>query len=118
MTGTERKRRWREQNPEASKAYESKRALARRNGFWASEEGTRPCKSSDSYYSYENRWMTARYITKRETGSSRAPEVSETALGSPAFRRRWRSTESDRQILRSGKQSILSSLYPPILPGR
>ena len=73
MNGTERKRRWREANPERSAEYEADRAEARRNGYWGRWERGKPkpreCLSSDSYYRYERgigrtlaqlKWSSAR----------------------------------------------------------
>jgi hypothetical protein len=57
MTGTERKRLWRERNPEASRAAERERAQARRRGFWGESklgQTPRPCASYGSYWRYEN----------------------------------------------------------------
>jgi hypothetical protein len=71
MTATERKRRWRERNPERSREAERVRAQARRDGFWNLHEyyvalqawtdagrvgdapAKRPCASAASNWKYE-----------------------------------------------------------------
>jgi len=67
VTGTERRRHWREQNPERSRESERVRAQARRDGYWSIRLiGGGPlrellvCESSDSYARYERTWARVR----------------------------------------------------------
>jgi hypothetical protein len=57
VNGTERKRRWRELNPERAREGERVRAQARRNGYWGKVvlgEVPKSCASSASYWKHEH----------------------------------------------------------------
>jgi hypothetical protein len=57
VTATERKRLWRERNPERSRESERLRAQARRNGYWGQlvlGEVPKSCASSASYWKHEH----------------------------------------------------------------
>jgi hypothetical protein len=65
MTGAERKRLWRQRNPERSREAERQRAQARRYGWWGTLElGKKPrlCASSASYWKHEH--SSARYMQR------------------------------------------------------
>jgi hypothetical protein len=111
MTGAERKRIWRQRNPEKSREHERVRARARRDGYWNRDKhyvalqaqrdyGTpmtvelRSCASAVSYRRYEN--SMKRFMQRLRyafAGTDVAPEVADAIARFGAI------TGDDRQQL-------------------
>jgi hypothetical protein len=110
-TNTERKRRWRARNPEASRTAERERAKARRQGFWGDAQPgvkPKPCASHDSYWHHEHsdaRMSQRLWYTKLGAGAHRLTKKQRRAAI-----KAWGAAKMDALREKFGAESINSIL--------
>jgi len=112
MSGSERKKRWRELHPERSREAERVRAQARRNGYWGQVElgqpAPRPCASEASYRKYEfslQRYRQRLLLRLFGPGAIRWPQEELKA----AFRARHADVQAQLDVALAEYRAMLSA---------